>query len=254
MKNAKKSMFITTILMVAVLIVAVSTATFAWYTATTSISATTAVVSSASSTSADIGIDWTANLATTSTSITLDSESKVLPMVPTAAITEGATAITFNSAPINLDGKFTGSVTNPAPWTIKHVEGEEPDQTTYTSFHVINKNYNEAVTVKMTVTDLAGDLADNLCIAVFAGTQVIGVFANQDYNVGTITIGNESTALGTCDYRVAATTGSITLPEIAARQSVQISVYAWINGGELTSFYANKDVASFSFAFAPANA
>ena len=61
MKNAKKSMFITTILMVAVLIVAVSTATFAWYTASGTGSATGAVVQSAASGDANIAVDWVSN-------------------------------------------------------------------------------------------------------------------------------------------------------------------------------------------------
>ncbi|MBO7177991.1 MAG: hypothetical protein J6V69_02710, partial [Clostridia bacterium] len=106
MKNAKKSMFITTILMVAVLIVAVSTATFAWYTTTTGVNATNAAVSSASSESADIGIAWTNDLTTTSTSIDLGNGSPVLPMVPTADVAVGAAGIEFNTAPVDLAGKF----------------------------------------------------------------------------------------------------------------------------------------------------
>ncbi|MBO5773680.1 MAG: hypothetical protein J6R44_02475, partial [Clostridia bacterium] len=81
MKNAKKSMFITTILMVAVLIVAVSTATFAWYTAAAGGSVGTSTITSAKSQEANITIGWTAGDNTTSIE-DLAPDKTVAPAVP----------------------------------------------------------------------------------------------------------------------------------------------------------------------------
>ncbi|MBR2480059.1 MAG: hypothetical protein IKB56_02000, partial [Clostridia bacterium] len=253
MKNAKKSMFITTILMVAVLIVAVSTATFAWYTTTTAVSASQATVKSASSESADIAIDWVS--ASTSTAIVLEGGPAIQPMAPTAAVTADTKKATmsFNTAPVDLEGNFTAAGATTAPWALSHTvtTGEEPDQVTntYTSFYVINNNYNEATSVKMTAT-FGGTLADNLCVAVFVGNDILGVFAKNDYEVGAITEGG---TLTTCDFRVDptdATDNYLTIADIAARGNAEISVYAWIDGVELTSVLANQEVATFSFSFA----
>ena len=135
-------MFITTILMVAVLIVAVSTATFAWYTSTQAVTATDAVVSSASSTSADISIGWSD--ADKTTTIALAGGPAIQPMVPTAAIAADAETIAFNTAPMNTVNEFTAAGGNATPWSI-NVDDK-------TSFFVINNNINEGVTVKMTAT------------------------------------------------------------------------------------------------------
>ena len=244
MKNAKKSMFITTILMVAVLIVAVSTATFAWYTSSQSVNATDAVVSSASSTSADISIGWSD--ADKTTTIALAGGPAIQPMVPTAVIADDAETIAFNTAPMNTLNQFTAAGTNATPWSI-NVEDK-------TSFFVINNNINEDVTVKMTAT-FDGTLADNLCVAVFIDGKVKGVFANNNYKVGQILINTGDAALTDCTYKVLAngTDGiTFTLGEDAtgSDNEVEISVYAWINGNDLTSINAGQDVAEFAFNFA----
>lgn len=244
MKNAKKSMFITTILMVAVLIVAVSTATFAWYTSSTQVTASEAVVSSASSSSADISIGWTD--AAKDTTIALAGGPAVQPMVPTATIAEDAETIAFNTAPMNTLNQFTADGGNATPWSI-NVEDN-------TSFFVINNNINEDVTVKMTAT-FEGTLEDYLCVAVFIDGKVKGVFANNNYKVGEIEINTGDDALTDCTYKVLAngTDGiSFTLGKDAtgSDNEVEISVYAWINGNNLTSLNAGQDVAEFAFTFA----
>ncbi len=253
MKNAKKSMFITTILMVAVLIVAVSTATFAWYTTTTGVNASEATVRSASSESADIAIDWVS--ASNSTSITLEGGPAIQPMAPTAAVTADTkkSAMYFNTAPVDLDGDFTAAGTTTEPWALSHTvtTGEEPNivTNTYNSFYVINNNYNNSTSVKMTAT-FGGTLAENLCVAVFVGDDILGVFAQNDYEVGVITEGG---TLTTCDFRVDptdATDNYLTIADIAARGNAQISIYACIDGVELTSELANQNVATFAFSFA----
>ncbi len=58
MKHMKKSMFFSTILMVVLLIVALSTATFAWFTSNEQVSATETKLTAAKSSEANITIDW----------------------------------------------------------------------------------------------------------------------------------------------------------------------------------------------------
>lgn len=252
MKNAKKSMFITTILMVAVLIVAVSTATFAWYTTTTQVTASEAVVKSATSDSANIAIGWT-NAATT-TSISLDGTTDaVLPMIPTAKIAKEATGITFTTAPMNTENKFTADGTGANAWVITNAEESN------NKFYVINHNINEGVTVKMTATFATGtdvDLSANLCVAVLVDGKVAGVFANNAYNYGTITMNNGDSSLSIANEAgdiVAPSTGitfDLGAKAEGSTNSAAISVYAWINGVQLTSANAGKSVATFSFNFA----
>lgn len=58
MKHIKKSMFISTVLMVVMLIAALSTATFAWYTSNNTVTTTATVAGAAQSNDANIGIGW----------------------------------------------------------------------------------------------------------------------------------------------------------------------------------------------------
>lgn len=58
MKHVKKSMFISTVLMVVMLIAALSTATFAWYTSNSSAGSTATQVGAAESSAANIGIGF----------------------------------------------------------------------------------------------------------------------------------------------------------------------------------------------------
>lgn len=83
MKTMKKSMFITTIMMVVLLVVALSTATFAWYTAQSSVTVTSTSVSSASSNSASLVIDTAAatSIDHNHSSITLTTSQSIVPMI-----------------------------------------------------------------------------------------------------------------------------------------------------------------------------
>lgn len=256
MKNAKKSMFITTILMVAVLIVAVSTATFAWYTSASTLEAAETTISSAASSSANIAItDDAAEIPTTnSVSITLSGAGDVLPMVPTAKIAVGATEIAYETAPITLAGIFTKDGDTATPWVSK-------------TFYVVNNNINNAVSVDMTATFGAGadvDLSANLCVAVFVNDEVAGVFANKVYYYGEIEKDGvaleENGSLTACEASdiINPSTGKITINDIPAKDGsdnfAEITVYAWIDGADLASTNAAMEVAAFSFDFAEAQA
>ncbi len=71
-KTMKKSMLVTTVLMVLLLIVALSTATFAWYTAQSNATVTETTVTSANSSSASLVIDATAATSNTASQSSVD--------------------------------------------------------------------------------------------------------------------------------------------------------------------------------------
>ena len=155
MKNAKKSMFITTILMVAVLIVAVSTATFAWYTASTFGTASGATLVAADSDAVNIAVGWT-NDATTN-SITFYSKT-LSPAIPTAAPEADTTyaGFTFMTATLDNNSLFTNVGTYNDIWEAKNAaigtEGQDGyvAEGNYSKFYVINKNANNDVDLTMT--------------------------------------------------------------------------------------------------------
>ncbi len=214
MKNAKKSMFITTVLMVAVLIVAVSTATFAWYTASTQANANNATLVAANSEAVNISVGWTSGATTTS--ITFSSKT-VAPAVPAAApsITSGSatqySAFAFKTATQDTDGKFSNVMSTTDIWEAKSAnetftdansngaydEGEvfvdangnnAFDANGTIGFYVINQNINSAANLTMTCAIPTGTDNDNngrLVVAVFFGDELKGIFTNlTSYYVG----------------------------------------------------------------------
>ena len=80
MKGMKKSMFISTVLMVVILIVALSTATFAWFAANDTAIVTDATMSAASAADANIAISWISNGE--GTSISFQDETGLRPTIP----------------------------------------------------------------------------------------------------------------------------------------------------------------------------
>ncbi|NLP33443.1 MAG: hypothetical protein GX353_09890, partial [Oligella ureolytica] len=82
MKTMRKSMFISTVLMVVLLIVALSTATFAWFSANNTVIATQTTMTAATSTDANITIGWTTNPSQMGSSISFDSASALHPTIP----------------------------------------------------------------------------------------------------------------------------------------------------------------------------
>lgn len=260
MKHMKRSMFISTILMVVVLVVALSTATFAWYTASNTGSASTGNLVAADSSAANIAVGWT-NDATT-TSITFASAPvTVNPMVPSAvpSIEDGSKttygALTFQTAPMDATGKF-GTVAESTPWTVS--DGAEADAKT--SFYVINHNVNASATVKMTCSIPANDgaetptpygNADKLVVAVFVNGDLAGIFTNRtNYTVGPVAQGGEASKLGTSAVGI---TNEISISLAAEVKSgtghfAEITVKAWLDGADLTQSFA-KQTAVFSFSF-----
>lgn len=157
MKTMKKSMFITTIMMVVLLVVALSTATFAWYTAQSNVGVTDTTVFSAKSSAASIAIDSTGGATSTNTSIAITMNKEIAPMVPYAAPTTATTYSNFTTttaanqtgfytAPINAAGNFTADGSAIAPAVIATAKG-----TAQNYFYVINTNGTNDANVQVSV-------------------------------------------------------------------------------------------------------
>jgi len=158
MKHMKKSMFITTLAMVVVLVVALSTATFAWYTANTTVQATTTAAQSASSDSAAIAVETSEiTSGSTGTSVTMTLTGAIAPMILTTDISDAENSETlpvFTTAPVNNTNQFTTAGTSGTPATIATVQDNNDvnANSTLHGFYVGNTNKDTDPEVKVTVT------------------------------------------------------------------------------------------------------
>ncbi len=253
MKNAKKSMFITTILMVAVLIVAVSTATFAWYTASGNGSANSASLVSAESADANIAVGWTKS--SKDTSITFNTiNSKFAPMAPTKALVadEAYSASVFETQTLAQNGVFNDDGDPATPWNV--VNSDTGSDIT-DGFYVINYNQNAAATVKMKLTFTADENSDLLLVAVYVDDELKGIYSQLgSYAAGEI-VKNAAPSSLTGESKgtnVIAAGTEISFDLAAANDSdtdvAKIQVKAWFDGATLEQIDANK-AAGFSFTF-----
>lgn len=132
----KKRLLITSIVMMLVVAVALSTATYAWFTSNSSVTASTIKLTAATSNESALGIGWigTSAYGTASNSITADAAGTYQPMVP-AALAAGTTPSTVG---------FEGA-------TIKSVNGNyvfNDDVASLTPYKFVNGASNQAFYVK----------------------------------------------------------------------------------------------------------
>lgn len=142
MKHMKRSMFITTLIMTVVLVVALSTATFAWYTANSSVTATRTSVTSASSGSASLVIDNqrinNPNATTSSVDLTLAGENHPMVYTSDSAVVVNTTTYAdfvaaFKTFTRNGSDKFASVPTSVAPGTLSAVSGTGSSNDIYLS-------------------------------------------------------------------------------------------------------------------------
>ena len=107
-KFMKKRLLITSIVMMLVVAVALSTATYAWFTNSSSVTASSVTLSAATMDNAAIMISKTANNSGLSNLVSLDSLTNALyPATPNAANTLTAQTPTFANLEIQGDGTAT---------------------------------------------------------------------------------------------------------------------------------------------------
>lgn len=259
MKTMKKSMFITTIMMVVLLVVALSTATFAWYTSSSNASSTATKLSSATSNSANIALGWTTTAKTTS--VSFDNGTGLNPMVPMwkneNAIVAPSTAIpTFVTGTLQrgADGTdvFKDNGGSATPWTQKQLSTEVGEGgTAATTLYCINYNTAAAATVTLTATITAiGENADKkptdmIRIGVAVGGEWKGIIGEGNYtkakkletewkNQST----SEATDTATCLQSIEFT---IPVASDANGASVSIALYAWFDGSTLVDSLAGSE-------------
>lgn len=189
----KKSTLISTLAMVVIVALALTTATFAWYTANDSVTAKSTVTAAATG-SANIIITDGSDSNKSGVAITLtDVGEELLPMAPktdwSAEPAEGEDPISFTDAKLDTytankaDGKFTANGTQSTAYLAS-------------SFTVTNKSPNTAVaTLKISLTDIAieneaeDDTRSNipaLRVAIFQDGEFKGVLAST---ASTVTCG-----------------------------------------------------------------
>ncbi len=171
MKHMKKSMFITTLIMTVVLVVALSTATFAWYTANTNVTSNVVEVYTAQSTAASIvvssGTYTGPSMDNTTMNLTINAGSVgngIQPMIPRAAFAIGETPTAyssakassfFNTANVGVDGNFLAAGADTAPAIITTTQaagGTTPESPANTQdyFYVVNTS-DSAHTISVNV-------------------------------------------------------------------------------------------------------
>ena len=181
MKTMKKSMFITTIMMVVLLVVALSTATFAWYTAQSNTTVTDTTVTSATSDTASLVIDTAAATSNTAnnTTVTIEMNERIAPMIygKGAAPAAGTTTYTdfiasFYTFNVTANGQQYATkpvTTNPATIQKTTNAAEAPTTTTSGDFYITNIG-GAAAKVNATIT-INPDYYEKVTIATDASVK-----------------------------------------------------------------------------------
>lgn len=253
-----KSLFISTIAMVVMLIVALSVGTFAWYTAQDSVNATDATVGAKASTDTALGIGWSTDASTASVSLSSQTK-KVRPMIPKAAPTDAEPE--FNEALLKDGGNVIGSVQPGEPWTTYN-DG------TNDKLYVNNLDIGVEVIVtpKVTIAEADTDnLNDLLRVALYvvngSSYTYLGTWgAGTAYACDIATEGyvNESPAqiidlANNHNFDLIASGGNGTTFELKGKGTdgcnAQIAIYAWLEGTELTSENMGYAAAEFAVNF-----
>lgn len=260
MKSTKKSLFITTIAMVVLMVVALSTATFAWYTTSNVVYADTDTqISTATSSAANIAIGWESGA--TGTSVEFADATGLVPMVPDIQFVKGTT--TFDQAKAAMktgslekngsSATFIADGTAPAAlWTQSEREGSNKD------LYLVNYNTSQAATITFTLNGPtkvgdanAPDVTGIFHLAVFAwdataaegaGALVYqGMLGADDVDYGTIEAGEEE-LLNPGTIAKEAFTLTIPAATVNSGTALQIALLAWIDGVELNNSLAGGAV------------
>lgn len=251
-------MFFSSILMIVILVVALSTSTFAWYTSTNAVSAESTALYSATSSSANISIGWSDGAKDTVVSFDASGEgaSGIQPMIPTSDLTGStATSAAFitATATLNEEGKsaFSTASGTGTPW--KQRKAGEPETT---SLFIMNWNTLAGATVTITptvtaVVDAENDLIDitgAFRLAAWAGDDYLGTFGPGNTTwAESFAKGDLTTSLENTYTNVASFTFNLDKATTGGATSKQIYFTAWFDGAILGDSWANQSV-TFSLA------
>jgi len=177
----KKSLFITTVMMVVLLVAALSTATYAWYTSSNVVSTVETTVNSAESTGANISIGWSQSTPVGTSTMTFYDASEDPGFQPMVPLKEGETFAFTKNTPFRTAVISYGNLSNhqPAtPYIGRQSEGGSD------VFYVIN--YARVATYVTFSANVTGENAARLRLAVFKEDTGELVFTNAGYYTGSI--------------------------------------------------------------------
>ena len=278
-KGTKRSMFFTTLAVVVLLVTAVATATWAWFSVSGSVGSDTTVLQAASVEGANIGIGWNigdAKAGNADIEFKDQSEAKIQPMVPVANIisigasktsaTALSTANSFNTGIINpASGKFASRANcNPYLFTAK----DTPDTVIFLS----NNDVHNGVEVDMTIIVTGGrevgkELYTALRLAICVNDEVIRVVkfngAGASY-YGLIGEDDDPTTMATMTTSAAETLSivdsgpaysatianicGLTGSSLGLSAQARVQIFAWFDGAALTNTNSGTNM-SISFSF-----
>jgi len=271
-----KSLFISTIAMVVLLVVALATGTFAWYTSQANVSAEQTALSAAISNSTAIGIGWIETAQAPSVTFK-PQESGLRPMIPTTdpATYTGTTALPFNEAVLKTNLEPTSYIydgVSAPPWTPKENVAENPKETLY--IHNIDTAQNINVTVTVDLTTPADGYLDSLIrVSIFyndAGAHAyVGTWSGGGTayagDIDALKLASAADDLTTFFYPSGAenslTSSAATIAvlgdnapspnliPIIGGGNKQLYVYAWLEGGLLTTENMEDSAATFTISF-----
>jgi hypothetical protein len=256
MKSWKGNAFISIILTLILLVVALSTATFAWFSANNVVNVST--ISFVAETRegeslGDLQIAWTSEVETDSYLIDFaqpnDSGIDLKPIMPITAPVIGSTncvnefnedifATGFTSSTQEIgyymyDGFYYDDDDEISPYKCI---GTEEDQD---SFYIINTNesFAQRLTIEYTIE---GDLADKLCLAIFVEDTLQYVLSESD-NIyyGIIEQNTEVDDTRYVDNLVSVSNNNTSVI-VPANSSIRMTMYAWYNGVTMTDSDVEK--------------
>ena len=183
----KKRLLITSIVMMLVVAVALSTATYAWFTSNTKVEASNISLTAATSTGAAFGIAWTnENYGTSLTSVTAPVANSFKPLVPATYTTSGASqtesTVVFATATIRQEGGQEKYNTDVVSWTSSGSDtAAKPyiwNNGTQNSFYIKNLSTSNGQEHLYVYADVTG-ASDLVRIAIFDTDKLIGILGYQ---------------------------------------------------------------------------
>ncbi len=266
-----KSLFISTIAMVVMLVVALSLGTFAWYTSQNEITTQQVTVAAKTTDASAIGIGWTTSAE--ANTVTLKNGS-VRPMIPKTNPTDNSEteALEFNEALLKTDSNGNLEIAqinaSSTPWK----QQENVEENPRTNLYVNNLDINTAINVVPTVTIVDADAETNvlgplLRVALFVkgstSNTYLGTWGSESkgkaYALNLSTAGADAGELTGSPDQILVTDNEITLTGSAVAGSKQIAIdgggnaqiliYAWIEGTKLTTDNMAFDAAKFTVTF-----
>ncbi|MFA6867203.1 MAG: hypothetical protein WCR54_06765 [Clostridia bacterium] len=249
-KIAKNSAFFTSIIILVLITVAVSTSTFAWFSASNIVNITTISFTANSQSQGSEGImyiNWDKDDIEPNFIINFAEPENLDPMMPLNSLNFGNTELT------NMMDNFTTSTESEGIYNSDGFDNVMPymlckevavGETAINDFYLHNTNENMAMNVSLTYT-MEGALAEKLCIAVFVDKKLQYVLCNEEVYYGEIEGGTEVAQTLSQDL-TNTINNSFT---INANDNVCINMVAWLNGVTINNDDIAKKVTLSSLQF-----